>query len=75
MFPKYKESNKHMESVHTGEDHTAGDHKCEEPTEQDDICRLASSVNSTRAGSQKLSCLMKQKGLKCHPTKSVCIII
>ena len=42
---------------------------------QDDICRLASSVNSTRAGSQKLSCLMKQKGLKCHPTKSVCIII
>ena len=30
---------------------------------QDDICRLASHVNSTRAESQKLSCLMKQKDL------------
>ena len=30
MFPKEKESNKHAESVHTGEDHTAGDFKCEE---------------------------------------------
>ena len=30
MFPKDKESNKPTESVHTGEDHTADDHKCEE---------------------------------------------
>ena len=42
---------------------------------QDDISRLAYNIKSTRAGSQKLSCLMKQKGLQCHPTKTVCIII
>ena len=40
---------------------------------QDDINRLALNVNSTRAGSQKLFCLMNQKGLKCNPTKTVCI--
>ena len=42
---------------------------------QDDISRLAHDGNSTRAGSQKLSSLMKQRGLQCHPTKTVCIII
>ena len=42
---------------------------------EDVISRLAINVNNTRAGSQKLSCFMAQKGLKCHPTKTVCIII
>ena len=42
---------------------------------QDDINRLAPNVNSTRAGSQNIFCLMNQKGLKCHPTKTVCIAI
>ena len=42
---------------------------------QDDIARLASTVNCTRAGSQKLSTMMDQKGLRCHPTKTVCIAI
>ena len=42
---------------------------------QDDISRQTININSTRAESQKLSCLMKQKGLQCHPTKTVCIII
>ena len=42
---------------------------------QDDINRLTLNVNSTRAGSQKLFCLMNQKGLKCHSTKTVCISI
>ena len=37
--------------------------------------RLAIDVNSLRAGSQKLSSLMKQKGLQCHPTKTVFLIV
>ena len=42
---------------------------------QDDISRLASDVKSTRAGSIKISLKMNQRGLKCHPTKTVCIAI
>ena len=42
---------------------------------QDDICRLAGNLNSTRAGNIKLAGMMDQKGLKCHPDKTVCILI
>ena len=42
---------------------------------QDDISRLATTVNSTRAGSIKISGMTDQKGLKCHPTKTVCIAV
>ena len=42
---------------------------------QDDISRLAISVNSARAGSIKISGMMDQKGLKCHPTKTLCIAV
>ena len=41
---------------------------------QDDISRLA-DLESTRAGSAKISAMMDQKGLTCHPTKTVCIAI
>ena len=30
LFPKDKESNKHTESFHKGEDHTDGDNTCED---------------------------------------------
>ena len=42
---------------------------------QDDISRLASDVKSTKTGSVKISSMMDQKGLRCHPTKTVCIAI
>ena len=42
---------------------------------QDDICRLAGSINSTRAGNMKLSGLMDTKGLQCHPDKTVLLVI
>ena len=42
---------------------------------QDDISRLASNVKTTRTGSIKISAMMDMKGLKCHPTKTVCIAI
>jgi hypothetical protein len=42
---------------------------------QDDISRLATTVNTTRTGSMKISSMMDQKGLKCHPTKTACIAI
>ena len=46
-----------------------------QPAYQDDISRLASDLKSTKAGSAKISSMMDQKGLKCHPTKTVCIAI
>ena len=42
---------------------------------QDDICRLAGCSESARAGNVKLSGLMDEKGLKCHPGKTVLIAI
>ena len=42
---------------------------------QDDVCRLAGSLNTTRAGNTKLAGMMDTKGLKCHPDKTVCIVI
>ena len=42
---------------------------------QDDVSRLAPTVESTRAGSIKISAMMDQKGLKCHPTKTLCIAV
>ena len=42
---------------------------------QDDISRLASHVKSTNVVSVKISSMMDQKGLTCHPTKTVCIAI
>ena len=40
---------------------------------QDDICRLAGSSESARSGNVKLSGLMDEKGLRCHPDKTVLI--
>ena len=42
---------------------------------QDEISRLATTVNTTRTGSMKIYLMMDQKGLKCHPTKTGCIAI
>ena len=42
---------------------------------QDDISRLAPDLKSTKTGSVKISAMMDQKGLRCHPTKTVCIAI
>ena len=42
---------------------------------QDNICRLAGSSESVRSGNVKLSGLMDEKGLKCHPDKTVLISI
>ena len=42
---------------------------------QDDISRLATTTASTRTGSIRISSMMDQKGLRCHPTKTVCIAI
>ena len=42
---------------------------------QDDISRLATNLATAKAGSMKISSMMDQKGLKCHPTKTVCIAI
>ena len=42
---------------------------------QYDISRLAKDINSARTGSSRISAMMDQKGLKCHPKKTVCIAI
>ena len=42
---------------------------------QDDVCRLAGSLESTRAGNIKLAGMMDEKGLKCHQDKTVLLVI
>ena len=39
------------------------------------MSRLATTVESTRSWSIKISAMMDQKGFKCHPTKTLCIAI
>ena len=54
---------------------TYGSVRCNPLAYQDDICRLAGNLNSMRAGNIKLASMMDEKGLQCHPTKTVCIVI
>ena len=42
---------------------------------QDDICRLAGSLESTRAGNIKLAGMLDSKGLRCHPDKTVLLVV
>ena len=42
---------------------------------QDDILRVAESINSTRIGNTKLASMTAEKGLKAHQTKTTFVII
>ena len=42
---------------------------------QDDILRMAPSVGSARVGNIKLSSMMKEKQLECHPDKTSYLVL
>ena len=42
---------------------------------QDDILRLAQNTASTRAGAIKLSSMLRERLIRCHPTKTCYIVI
>ena len=44
-------------------------------SQQDDICRLAGSLVSTRAGNIQLAGMLDSKGLRCHPDKTVLLVL
>ena len=44
--------------------------KCHPQAFQDDIARLAETINSTNYGNVKISNMLELKGLECHPTKT-----
>ena len=61
MFPKEKWRNKHKESVHTGEYHTAGDHKSEEFIYRTNLeANYLQHMFNTHTNSYSLDVLAKQ---------------
>ena len=49
--------------------------RCNPQAFQDDIARLAESIDSTHYGNVKISQMLELKGLECHPTKTTFLTI
>ena len=49
--------------------------KCNPQAFQDDIARLAETIDSTNYGNVKISNMLGLKGLECHPTKTTFLTI